>query len=42
MAEDYLNCGSAALDEGGRRWASMHGYYVSTGDGSHQASWGTF
>jgi hypothetical protein len=42
MAEDYLNCGSEALDEGGRKWASMHGYYVSTGEGSHRTAWGAF
>jgi hypothetical protein len=42
MAEDYLNSGSSALAAGGRRWAAQHGYRVSTGPGSHRASWGRF
>ena len=42
MAEDYLNCGSAILSEGGRKWAREHGYDVTTGTGSHRATWGRF
>lgn len=40
MAEDYLNCGSQALDEAGRAWAAARGYLVSVGDGSHRVRWG--
>jgi hypothetical protein len=43
MAEDYLNCGSAELSEAAERWATNHGYYVSSdGGGSHRATWGAF
>ncbi len=42
MAEDYLNSGSASLSEGGRKWASSHGYYISPGIGSHRVGWGRF
>lgn len=42
MAEDYLNCGSSALDAAGRNWASAHGYRIQTGPGSHRAAWGRF
>jgi hypothetical protein len=42
MAEDYLNCGSSALDAAGRNWASAHGYRIHTGPGSHRAAWGRF
>ena len=42
MAEDYLNCGSSVLDKAGRRWARGHGYTISTGPGSHRATWGKF
>ncbi|WP_395744047.1 hypothetical protein [Prosthecobacter sp.] len=42
MAEDYLNCGSEALDAGGRRWAQANGYNIHTGMGSHRSSWGGF
>ena len=42
MAEDYLNSGSQSLYEGGRQWANSHGYYISTGMGSHRVGWGRF
>lgn len=42
MAEDYLNCGSSKLSDGGRRWANAHGYNVRTGYGSHRSRWGGF
>jgi len=42
MAEDYLNCGSSVLDAAGRKWAGAHGYAISTGPGSHRATWGRF
>jgi hypothetical protein len=42
MAEDYLNCGSSALEDGGRRWANANGYNVMTGYGSHRSGWGSF
>ncbi len=42
MAEDYMNSGSKELENGGRHWASTHGYLVSTGNGSHRSSWGSF
>ncbi len=42
MAEDYLNSGSQSLYEGGKRWANSHGYYISTGMGSHRVGWGHF
>jgi hypothetical protein len=42
MAEDYLNCGSKELHEGGAAWARANGYYISTGWGSHRVGWGSF
>ena len=42
MAEDYLNCGSGKLSDGGRRWAIAHGFNIRTGDGSHRSRWGGF
>jgi hypothetical protein len=42
MAEDYLNCGSSSLSDGGLKWARDHGYNVRTGPGSHRATWGRF
>ena len=42
MAEDFLNSGSSKLREGAKKWAKEHGYFVSTGSGSHRASWGKF
>lgn len=42
MAEDYLNCGSRTLYNGGREWARRRGYNVQTGFGSHRAAWGKF
>lgn len=42
MAEDYLNCGSELLYEGGRRWAHERGYSINDGAGSHRAAWGRF
>lgn len=42
MAEDYLNCGSWPMGDAGRKWANAHGYNVSTGQGSHRGSWGSF
>jgi hypothetical protein len=42
MAEDFLNSGSSTLSDGGRQWANTHGYRISTGQGSHRATWGSF
>jgi len=42
MAEDFLNSGSQTLHEGARQWGDRHGYYISTGMGSHRVSWGSF
>ena len=42
MAEDFLNSGSSKLYKGGKRWANNHGYSITTGMGSHRASWGNF
>ena len=42
MAEDYLNCGSYALSNGGARWANEHGYSVMPGSGSNRSGWGQF
>lgn len=42
MAEDFLNSGSQELYQGGRSWASAHGYYISAGMGSHRVGWGRF
>jgi ankyrin repeat protein len=42
MAEDFLNSGSTSLYEGGKGWANSHGYYISTGMGSHRVGWGRF
>lgn len=41
-AEDYLNCGSKDLYDGGAAWAKAHGGYISTGWGSHRFGWGSF
>ena len=42
MAEDYLNSGSSVLEKAGIRWANAHGYRITTGFGSHRATWGRF
>ncbi len=42
MAEDFLNSGSYELSAAGSAWANSHGYNVTTGLGSHRASWGHF
>lgn len=42
MAEDFLNSGAQKLYEGGKKWANAHGYYISTGMGSHRVAWGRF
>jgi hypothetical protein len=42
MAEDFLNSGSSKLSAAGVDWAYKHGYRISTGPGSHRASWGRF
>ncbi|MFH1210537.1 MAG: hypothetical protein V1645_01345 [archaeon] len=42
MAEDFLNSGSQDLHEGGRKWASAHGFTIHSGMGSHRAQWGRF
>lgn len=42
MAEDFLNSGSQKLHDGGREWANEHGYFISTGMGSHRVAWGQF
>ncbi len=42
MAEDYLNCGSAQLREGGEAWARAKGFRIMTGPGSHRVGWGSF
>jgi hypothetical protein len=40
MAEDYLNCGSNELYDGGVAWAEANGYYILTSFGSHRVSGG--
>lgn len=42
MAEDYLNSGSTVLHSWAVRWGNAHGYRISTGQGSHRATWGQF
>lgn len=42
MAEDFLNSGSQKLHDGGSEWANVHGYFISTGMGSHRVAWGKF
>lgn len=42
MAEDFLNSGSQKLHDGGSEWANVHGYFISTGMGSHRVAWGQF
>lgn len=42
MAEDFLNSGSQALFDGGKKWANEHGYYIAQGMGSHRVAWGRF
>ena len=42
MAEDYLNSGSGELSSGGRKWAQIHGYNISSGYGSNRIEWGKF
>jgi HEAT repeat protein len=42
MCLDYLNCGSDKLDAGARRWASAHGYTVTTTSGYYGGpAWGS-
>ncbi len=40
MAETCLNCGNIQLYYAAKRWAARHGYYISPGSGSCEASWG--
>ena len=42
MAEDFLNAGSQKLYDGAREWANEHGYFITTGMGSHRVTWGQF
>jgi|GEM_PF-1948089 len=42
MVEDYLNSGSWQLRQGAESWAMRQGYTISSGHGSHRASWGEF
>jgi len=42
MAEDYLNCGSRELYEGGAAWGRSRGMYIRSGPGSHRVGWGNF
>jgi hypothetical protein len=42
MAEDFLNCGSGDLHDGGAAWARAHSYRIQTGAGSHRVGWGRF
>jgi HEAT repeat protein len=35
MCEDYLNCGSATLEEGAQAWAKKRGYSIISTPGSH-------
>lgn len=42
MAEDFLNCGSERLYEGGREWGEINGYYIQSGMGSNRVGWGQF
>ncbi|RJP40590.1 MAG: ankyrin repeat domain-containing protein [Phycisphaerales bacterium] len=42
MAEDFLNCGSQALNEGAHRWAESRGYTIGSGTGSHRVRWREF
>ena len=42
MAEDYLNCGSKELYDGGAAWARIHNMRIISGQGSHRVSWGNF
>jgi len=39
MAEDFLNCGNAQLEEAARSWAANHGYVVQPSSGGGP-SWG--
>ena len=40
LAEDYLNCGKAELEEAAREWARRKGYSVGGGYGSNRVRWG--
>ncbi|GAM11659.1 hypothetical protein OR1_03975 [Geobacter sp. OR-1] len=40
LAEDYLNCGHAALHTAAEEWGRSHGYSINTGSGSHRVRWG--
>ncbi|HEY3398577.1 MAG TPA: HEAT repeat domain-containing protein [Armatimonadota bacterium] len=40
LAEDYLNCGSDALDNAARQWAKRHGYDVTSQPGGPRVRWG--
>jgi hypothetical protein len=42
MAEDFLNSGSQVLSEAGNKWATLHGYTIKQGEGSHRVNWGAF
>lgn len=41
LAEDYLNCGQPDLNTAATKWANERGYTISTGYGSHRATWGS-
>ena len=40
LAEDYLNCGKAELEDAAREWARRKGYSVGGGYGSNRVRWG--
>ncbi|GAB3922530.1 hypothetical protein GCM10029976_011240 [Kribbella albertanoniae] len=43
LAEDYLNCGSKALERGAERWARSHGYTIHRYGGTERPiRWGRF
>ena len=41
MAEAFLNCGNSLLEEAGREWADINGYYITTGPGGGSPRWGS-
>ena len=41
MAEFFLNCGNARLEQAAHDWADAHGYYVVTIPGSGGGQWGS-
>jgi len=42
IAEAYLNCGHAELEEAARAWAAKHDFSVKAGTGSEPVKWGSF